>query len=325
MKVSVIIPVYNVSAYIERCVKSVMNQTYDDFECILVDDASPDDSVHKCEKMISTYHGSIRFRIIHHQYNRGLSAARNTGTNAATGDYILYIDSDDAITNDCVEKLMAPIVRDKTIEMVMGNVEWVSEGYPLPVRIPKMHDCIDIVSSESVRSCFFDRREINVFAWNKLIRKDFLNQHDLAFKEGIIWEDSLWSFYVMKHLSHLYMIKDITYTYYIRPMSIMRGTDLKTKRYHSGLIYYDISTHLTHGECDREIQFYLKRFCRNYIDSSKDELFKKTAKTFRQGLSVLRNPFSCILLYVTELLSRSVAGRLVFQLFYRFYCAVPLR
>lgn len=222
MKVSVIIPVYTVSAYIERCVKSVMSQTYDDFECILIDDASPDDSIHKCEKLISTYHGSIRFRLIH-QFNRGLSAARNTGTNAATGDYILYIDSDDAITNDCIEKLMAPILRDNTIEMVMGNMEWISEGYPLPVRIPKMHDSKDIVSSESVRSCFFDRREINVYAWNKLIRKDFLKQHDLSFKEGIIWEDSLWSFFVMKYLSHLYIIKNITY--YTRKRPRLLGGD----------------------------------------------------------------------------------------------------
>ena len=88
--ISVIIPIYNVSDYVERCVKSVMGQTFQDFECILVDDASPDDSILRCERLIADYHGSIRFRILHHEHNRGLSAARNTGTEAATGDYILY-------------------------------------------------------------------------------------------------------------------------------------------------------------------------------------------------------------------------------------------
>ena len=92
MTISVIIPIYNVSAYVERCIRAVMMQTYTDFECILVDDASQDDSLAKCEKLIAAYEGPIRFSILWHQQNRGLSAARNTGTDAATGDYIIYID-----------------------------------------------------------------------------------------------------------------------------------------------------------------------------------------------------------------------------------------
>ena len=86
IKVSIIIPVYNVSAYIERCIKSVINQTYYDIECIIVDDATPDDSITKCEQMIAAYDVPIRFSILHHQQNRGLSAARNTGTEVATGE-----------------------------------------------------------------------------------------------------------------------------------------------------------------------------------------------------------------------------------------------
>ena len=127
--ISLIIPVYKVSAYIERCLKSVIKQTYNHFECILVDDASPDDSIAKCERMIEEYDGPIQFRILHHQQNKGLSVARNTGIDAATGDYILFIDSDDLISNDCVEKLMTPVLRDKTIEMSVGeHVRFTDEG-----------------------------------------------------------------------------------------------------------------------------------------------------------------------------------------------------
>ena len=100
---------------------SVIKQTYNHFECILVDDASSDDSIDKCEQMIAKYKGPIQFRILHHEHNRGLSAARNTGTDAAKGDYVLYIDSDDLISNDCVEKLMAPLLKDNDIEIVMGE------------------------------------------------------------------------------------------------------------------------------------------------------------------------------------------------------------
>ena len=107
IKVSIIIPVYQVSNYVERCLKSVIGQTFTDFECIIVNDATRDDSIEKCERLIDGYDGPIRFRIIHHEVTRGLSAARNTGTTAAKGDYILYVDSDDVITKDCVEKLMA--------------------------------------------------------------------------------------------------------------------------------------------------------------------------------------------------------------------------
>lgn len=118
VSISLIIPVYKVAPYVERCLKTVMSQTWDRFECILVDDASPDDSIARCERMIAAYEGNIRFRILHHEKNQGLSAARNTGTDAATGDYILYIDSDDMITDDCVEKLMAPVLADPGVEMV---------------------------------------------------------------------------------------------------------------------------------------------------------------------------------------------------------------
>ena len=121
MRVSVIIPVYNVSDYVERCVRSVMDQTYRDIECVIVDDCSPDDSITKCERMIEAYEGPISFSIVRHEKNKGVSAARNTGLKASTGDYVAYMDSDDAITEDFIEKLARPIKRDSSIEMVIGN------------------------------------------------------------------------------------------------------------------------------------------------------------------------------------------------------------
>ena len=83
-----------------------MRQSYTDIECVLVDDASVDDSMVKCQKLIDEYDGPIQFRLLHHEKNRGLSAARNTGTKAATGEYVFYLDSDDEITSDCIEKMM---------------------------------------------------------------------------------------------------------------------------------------------------------------------------------------------------------------------------
>jgi glycosyltransferase involved in cell wall biosynthesis len=119
--VSVIVPVYQVSDYVERCIRSVMAQTYTDIECIIVDDATRDDSIDKCEALIKEYDGPIQFRIIHHEQNRGLSVARNTGFDAANGEYVYFLDSDDYITPDCIEKLVSVVKDDPTIEMVQGN------------------------------------------------------------------------------------------------------------------------------------------------------------------------------------------------------------
>ena len=103
MKVSIIIPIYNVEPYIERCLQSVVSQTYPYFECILIDDCGNDRSMPFAEQFIQNYSGEIHFRILRHENNCGLSSARNTGMKAANGDYIYFMDSDDAITPECIE------------------------------------------------------------------------------------------------------------------------------------------------------------------------------------------------------------------------------
>ena len=81
--ISVVMPVYNVAPYVERCLLSVMQQTRPAEECLIIDDASTDNSIALCERLIANYDGPTRFTILHHDHNRGLSAARNTGTDAA--------------------------------------------------------------------------------------------------------------------------------------------------------------------------------------------------------------------------------------------------
>ena len=121
-KISIIIPIYNVAEYITECLQSVMRQTYKgEIECILVDDCGKDKSISVAEQLISDYKGQIEFRILHHEHNRGLSAARNTGTDAATGDYIYYLDSDDYISDDCIEVLTQPLEVCE-YDMVLGDI-----------------------------------------------------------------------------------------------------------------------------------------------------------------------------------------------------------
>lgn len=312
--ISLIIPVYNVSAYIERCLKSVIKQTYNHFECILVDDSSPDDSIAKCEQMIADYDGPIQFRIFHHEHNRGLSAARNTGTDAATGDYVLYIDSDDIISNDCVEKLMAPILKDDSIEMVLGeNLRFSDEGLFNHQKYFLMHK-EELTSNEAIRGYYFDiNRRFPSVAWNKLISKKFINEHHIRFKEGQIWEDALWHFFMVKYLNHIFVIPDVTYFYYYRPDSISSYMHRKELRRHWCLVQVDISANLTLGDESREAAKHSIVFNDNYIYQPKTPEFRATAQRFSKALPFRKYPKEKMLLWAAMLLPHNHTGKEIFK------------
>ena len=310
ISLSIIIPVFCVSAYVERCLKSVMNQSYDLFECILVDDASPDDSIAKCEQMISEYEGPISFRIIHHKQNRGLSAARNTGTDAATGDYILFVDSDDILSNDCVEKLMAPVLKDDSVEMVFGGWMILSEAGGFAVSKKFKWEKKEFVTNEEVRNFYYNPSRIFVpAAWNKLIKRNFLYQNNLRFREGQLWEDVLWSFFVVKHLSHLVSIADVTYFYYYRVTSISKGTVINESIRHHLKIYEIISLNFTPGEEGREAVHYIREFLSYYLQLPYNQISRATARRFSQALPFRQYPREKALLVAARILPHNPAGK----------------
>ncbi|MBR5988594.1 MAG: glycosyltransferase family 2 protein [Prevotella sp.] len=280
MRVSVIIPVYNVSDYVERCVRSVMAQRYSDIECIIVDDCTPDDSITKCERQIAAYDGPISFSIVRHEKNKGVSAARNTGMKAATGDYVVYMDSDDAITDDCIEKLIRPIKRDASIEMVIGNHMRDVDGH----RTYRQQQERELGSRDAIRDFFFCQRGFFVTPCNRLVKRDFLIQNELYFTEGLLWEDNLWTFYLLKHLSHLYIIPDATYVYYCRPCSITTGTASDKKARHWQLVYGDIARHFTEGESGKEARYFIKYICLQLIRIQRGQDIYQISRPYLKAL-----------------------------------------
>lgn len=285
MKVSIIIPVYNVSPYIERCIKSVMNQTYQDIECILVNDASPDDSIDIAKLLIENYDGPIQFQILSHGHNRGLSAARNTGIDASTGDYLYFLDSDDEITPDCIEKLSRPVLNDPTIEMVDSCFTIITtDKNNVTSEAFQSRPQLEFSSRESVRNFFFSRQNVHQSTWNKLTNKNFILKNNLYFKEGICWEDFLWYFQYNRLLHHLYIIPDNTYYYYIRPKSITTSTSSKRIHYFYGIIYEDIAKGLSPEECVQEVRYLLKGFCLFYLGCQVTPEYKSAANIFLKVL-----------------------------------------
>lgn len=324
--VSIIIPVYNVSRYIERCLKSVIRQSYNHFECILVDDASPDDSLSRCERLIAAYEGPICFRVLRHEMNRGLSAARNTGTKAAVGDYILYIDSDDWISDDCVEKLITPVLNDRSIEMVLGECLRVSDDGPIKNQNNCWRPEADIVSHEEVRRIFFDDNwHFIPAAWNKLTSREFIIQHQLWFEEGLLLEDRLWTFFTVKHLSHLYTIPDVTYFYYYRSDSIINGTDKRVKARHVSAVCSIISKNLTPGEEAKEAVLYSLSFSRFYMHQPKSVENKATARRFARALPFRKYPMEKTVLCMTRILPHNNGGRSIYKALYNFLLRMRTR
>ena len=305
MRISVIIPVYNVSDYIERCVRSVMDQTYSDIECIIVDDCTPDDSITKCERQIAAYDGPISFSIVRHEKNKGVSAARNTGLKVATGDYVAYMDSDDAITEDCIEKLVRPIKRDSSIEMVIGNFVRDVEGH----RTCRQQQERELGSRDAIRDFFYCQRGFFVTPCNRLVRRDFLIRNHIQFAEGLLWEDNLWTFYLLKHLCHLYIIPDLTYVYYHRPCSITTGTASDKKARHWQLVYGDIAQHFTEGESGKEARYFIRYICFQLIRIQRGQDVHQIARPYLKALRHDRYWKVFLVYSVIVSMSRSACGR----------------
>lgn len=217
LSVSVIIPVYQVENYIERCVSSVMRQTYSHsaIECILVDDCGTDNSVMLAQKFIDNYKGDIQFKIIHNEHNCGLSVSRNNGMKVATGDYIFFLDSDDYISADCIEKMMNGIYEHPGVEVVKGS-HFNKQDNETSLN---SHCIPSIIDNENLMKLFF-LKHIPWAAWNTLISRELIGKKMLTFMPHLIYEDVLWSFYLFRETNSFLIIPDITLFYEINPHSI---------------------------------------------------------------------------------------------------------
>lgn len=220
MKISVIIPVYNVAPYIAACLQSVMRQTTQAaLECILVDDCGPDNSMEVVNETLQSYSGPIDFKIVRHTQNRGLSAARNTGLAAATGDYIYFLDSDDEITPDCIERLSAPLQKEP-YDLTVGECR--IEGGSLPGVALQLPEGTVLRDREILHA--YRLQQWYMMSVNKLYRTAFLRSNALQFKEGILHEDELWSFQIASLARSLYITLAPTYIYKLRQGSITTNT-----------------------------------------------------------------------------------------------------
>lgn len=226
MKLSIIVPVYKVEQYLRKCVDSLLNQdlTHEEYEIILVDDGSPDGCPAICDGYAGKYDN---VRAIHRE-NGGLSAARNSGIEAARGQYVQFVDSDDYLEPD-VLKTLADKMEAEHLEVLRFNYQNVNEQYEVfePNKISKPY--VDYRDEICDGLTFLtERLGFGCYAWQFMIRRELLE--GCVFKEGIYFEDTEWTPRLLLKAKRVSSTDVMVYNYFLRQGSITQSVDEKKKR-----------------------------------------------------------------------------------------------
>ena len=222
---SIILPIYNVEAYMERCIKSILNQDFSDYEIILVDDGSTDN----CPKMCDAYLNREKFKVVH-KTNGGLSSARNAGLEVASGRYVFFLDSDDYIDDNALR-----VLYDNLFE---NNVDVIKFNYRMQ---PSKNEVISslkpgLYRGSEIRNNILplalkNSGKFTMNAWSHIYSMNFLKKTGLIFtsEREVGSEDYLFNFEMFLRAESLMCIEDVLYNYDYREGSL-------TKRYRNKLI-----------------------------------------------------------------------------------------
>ena len=211
--ISVIVPVYKVEAYLDRCVQSIVDQTYKNLEIILVDDGSPDNCPVLCDAWEKR---DSRIRVIHKQ-NGGLSDARNAGIAMATGEYISFVDSDDWVATDMMRALLTRAVETQSDIVSCDALRVWDDGRP---SIPMIRVRGNFVMNRSEAMCALIQSSCLIqTVWSKLYKTTLAKQ--IPFLKGAVHEDEFWSWQLFALASRTATLDTALYYYYQRSDSIM--------------------------------------------------------------------------------------------------------
>ena len=215
--ISVIVPVYNVENYIDECLNSIRQQTYQHLEIIIVEDCSTDNS----SQLLQAHLEDQRIKILQHEKNSGLSAARNTGIEAASGEYMMFVDSDDIVDSNLVNTCFVNALKSKA-DVVLFTEKPFQNGHPVQ-KVPELQSRHDDYKALSEKEYF----EYPHFAWLKFIRAELMLNKNLRFPVNQYYED--WPFHWEMGFitSNIVAINHGYYHYRQRSDSITGSGDVK--------------------------------------------------------------------------------------------------
>lgn len=226
MKLSCIVPVYNVEKYLRQCVESILSQTFDDYEIILVDDGSPDSCPKMCDDFKSAYPDVIK---VVHKENGGLASARNAGLDVARGEYIFFIDSDDYLGSDSMNELYKKAVEfdaDVLQTTYISVKEDGTEIYHSPLRFDK--ETVYSKSDMQYEICFSNKKNRVIFVWRNLFKRDMLNKYNIRFEESLrMIEDAPFNTLALLKSERFVAVDIPVYRYRYRDDSLQRQKYVK--------------------------------------------------------------------------------------------------
>ena len=226
--VSVIVPVYNVEVYLEKCLQSIIGQRYENLEILLVNDGATDSSGEICQK-----YANIDNRIkLFNKQNGGLSDARNFALDRATGQYYTFVDSDDYIHENMYATMLALITEEKADIAICGH--YVVDGEKL-IAVRNERQIITYTGEEALLLLLKDE-QVNSFAWDKLYRSTLFE--DIRYPVGRIFEDTATTYKIFD-LANRIVRQDIPFYYYVRRKSSLSGAKSLKKDHHNFLGFYE--------------------------------------------------------------------------------------
>lgn len=258
-KISTIIPVYNQEKYIEKALKSIIDQAFEPCEILIINDASTDKTQDKCKEFKQLYKN---IKIINLTKNMGVSNARNIGIDNAIGDYIHFMDSDDTIDKDMYENIIAEM-ENKEKDLIITGTRY-NENNKINTYIPKKCDINTLNEMKNFikDSCISGRRDIFNVVWNKLYKRDFLLKNAIRFDKDITFgEDFLFNLECMKKTNSIYTINKAYYNYMRRSNEeTLKMKFLRNKIYLRRLFYKKwIEFYKSYGiyeDVSKEMQIY---------------------------------------------------------------------
>ena len=205
-KISIIVPIYNMEQYLERCVDSILSQTYKDFEVILVNDGSTDNSDIICDDYAKK---DQRIKVIHKR-NGGLSSARNAGIKLSKGQWLLFIDSDDCVKQDYVISFFSPLPPQSKRIIIEGQTVISENKTYLYMVKEKIYDEEDIPLAIAEQEVF-----LHGSCYSKIYEAKIVKEHQILFNESLFWnEDLLFNFEYFKYIEGMIFKSDVGYCYY---------------------------------------------------------------------------------------------------------------
>ena len=246
--ITIAIPLYNTEKYIQRCLDSVLSQTFRNIEILVINDCCTDHSIEIVKSIIQKNNTPIQIRILNQEKNQGVALARNRAIQEAKGEFVYFLDSDDKITPNCIELLQNTIVKTHS-NFVMGSYCYYNENTPNDKK-NAIHEYGSILSNKDFfkyKYAYTKNALFTIYIWNTLFDITFLRNHQLKFKPLRKGEDHIFFLELMPYITSCVILPDVTYHY------ILRGDSLSNYKTRNSIPAKEVEDSVHNLECEMKI------------------------------------------------------------------------